>query len=502
MGAASSSTDVGHRIDTLGESGVYKDVSRAVKRCDLSGGFLLQADAQELEDFLVSRCPDLGEVERHRLLFELDCMKRRELADKACSSSEGKASSSSSLLSDEDNSNQHKTNLRIKERWRDTGSKHVGSSVERLVWDEKGTFRVRARGRITAWCCAEDSTFLDANGRKAPLWRARFDNLDDLVELEEHEVIEAVAQHEASLTEDAVRLVETSTKRRQRLGDKKPLPAIQKKRHEVVVVQGRSCPQVQTVSPQAADPLPKESKKRGRPRKSAVNPTPPPVRIISGQTTTTRHLLPDQISPRPRVTVVNKPLDWRKKPRLEMLTASEAYDEDDGAPPTQGGEEEEDASSSSSSGVVVAAPTSTAVTVVGSKRKAASSAGCVVPRTRRGAAGRKNCRGCHQYPCAKSCIFTLVDSTKLDEALAAGLGRRDSARPDDVIDEGSEIVDVDGRKWYVCRDEDTLADVCASRNLDVDTLLAVNERSPQFKVGHKLTPKSKLKRYTRLLLSL
>mmetsp|Transcript_14804 Transcript_14804/g.46538 ORF Transcript_14804/g.46538 Transcript_14804/m.46538 type:complete len:107 (+) Transcript_14804:251-571(+) len=74
------------------------------------------------------------------------------------------------------------------------------------------------------------------------------------------------------------------------------------------------------------------------------------------------------------------------------------------------------------------------------------------------------------------------------------------APPEGDLDEGEQVTR-DGLSWYVCRDEDTLADICTGRNLDLDKILAVNQRCPHFKIGHKLTSKSKLKRFTRVLLA-
>jgi len=494
MGASASSEEVAKKMASLGEEGAYGGVSAAVRRFDLCGSFLVEAPEGEIEDFLLSRCPALDGVQRRRLLFELDCMKRRERkeAEKICAASNSSDERPESLSDDDD-----RLVLHQKERWRDEGSKYLGVDVERVVWDERGTKRVRARGKIVAWCSAKDSTFLDEHGRKAPLWRASLENVDDVIELEEHEVLAAAAEYEAGLVERAARVVEQSSKRRQRIASV-PQPA--KRRHDVIV-SSAPADKPPPPPPPPDKPEPQQpAKKRGRPRKVVplAELPPPPDRVVR---------LPQQ-TPERRFEEADA-VDWdrRKKPRREMLTISEAYEEDEPQPQQQQQQHHH--------------------------HKPA--------RPRRSLAGRRACRGCHQTPCARSQVqcfygvetangkyiakgdFAARFATPLEAARRYDMLCKDEPRnfdgddleqlafersfvatslapPEGDLDEGEQVTR-DGLSWYVCRDEDTLADICTGRNLDLDKILAVNQRCPHFKIGHKLTSKSKLKRFTRVLLA-
>lgn len=541
-------------------SATQAGVSDAVVRFDLSGAFLVDAPSDELEDFLLSRCPALAGVQRRRILFELDCMKRREQkeAEKICNSSNSSDEKESTHASSDDECEKEDTTKKfqsMKERWRDEGSKYLGAEVERLVWDELGLSRIRARGKIVAWCSAKDSTFLDDKGRKAPLWRAAFDSINEVVELEEHEVIAAIAEHEASIVEDAVRKVEQASKRRQRLAASKilttpplappPLPLTKRPRFEVAVV---SAPPSSSPPP-PLQPLkvnnneqPKDAsgsshhhnnKKRGRPRKAIeerflipASQQPPASSSLSLEIPPSKLPLQLPTPPPKRHSEATLSLRWHKKPRLEMLTTSEAYD---GVRPA------------------LELPKALPKAVDTVHQQPPPPSQTIHKRPRRSLAGRRACRGCHHTPCARSHAACFVgvesangkyiakadpDHTRFATALEAArrydmLDKGANFEADDheqllfehdfvvkhrleapsLLDNGEEQVHdgaelhLNGRTWYVCKDEDTLAEICAARRLDLDAILAANLRCAHFKAGPKLTPRSKLKRHTRVLLS-
>mmetsp|Transcript_11701 Transcript_11701/g.35081 ORF Transcript_11701/g.35081 Transcript_11701/m.35081 type:complete len:781 (-) Transcript_11701:1291-3633(-) len=215
MGQASSSEMVSEKLRALGEGGAYAVVAEAVGRFDLSGAFLVEANEDELEDFLVSRCPKLEAVQRRRVLFELDCMKRREEAIRVgdyeslsgssscgCSSSTTESSDNGSSFSfNEDASDEQSGCPHHREAWRTEGPR-VGAKVEKLAWDDLGLEQSVRRGEIVAYCAAEDSTFPSLKSPVA-LWRARFEDLEDCVELDESEVALAVAQYERAILDQA-----------------------------------------------------------------------------------------------------------------------------------------------------------------------------------------------------------------------------------------------------------------------------------------------------------
>lgn len=505
MGAAASAEEVAATVVELGPEAAFGTVADLVKRFDFSGGFLLEAPAEEIGDFLVSRCPQLAALERSRVMYELDCVKRQKKKkaqqeeddppmesslSPTCSESQQQLTISEDSSSEDDDKGSNGT---TKERWRDEGSKYLGSAVERSLWDELGTSRVRSRGKIVAWCAAQDSHFLDDKGKKAPLWRATFEALGgETVELEEHEVLEAMAQFRASAVEDAVAKVHVASKKRQRVSPRA--------RHEVIVVaapvpaQPPSGKQQQHQRPppppqQPPDDAMEVPKKRGRPRKPpTVDENRPPS------------ALPNQLpSPPRRHETVS--IACSKKPRLEMLTTSEAYE----------------------SGRIPAALPAKAPIAAKQLPPAPPTT-----RPRRSLAGKRSCRGCHHAPCARThpACFVGVEATN-GKYVASGDWTRyatplEAARRYEMLHPGAnfEVGDPDQKAfeasfresgdegadvqtWYLAgQDEEALDLVCQKHHLE--KVIAANLKTchlKHVKSPHKLTPKSKLKRDARLLVS-
>lgn len=170
MGLTASKDEVAKSIASYGLP--YSKVCELVIRFNLSGPDLVSCEPSEVTDFLLSRCPSLGSIERRRLLWELDCLQRKQ-------------SSEEPLYS-------------LKEQWSPAGP-HVGRGVQHEIWDDTGQRRHRARGKVVAYCSPGNSTFVKG-GKVAALWRAQFDGVSDLVEMEAHEVDLAVRSYEASKT--------------------------------------------------------------------------------------------------------------------------------------------------------------------------------------------------------------------------------------------------------------------------------------------------------------
>ena len=224
MGQGSSCEAVAGKLRSLGEGGAYECVAAACSRFDLSGAFLLDASEEELEDFLVSRCPKLEALQRRRVLFELDCMKRREAAIRISDESSSESNFSADVETADDDSSGGVSptwsgpEKQQREAWRTEGPL-VGADVERELWDDLGVAKTARRGVVVAYCAAEDSTFLNADGVPVALWRARFESLEDCVELDEDEVRDAVSQYEQSILDQARKVYEPH-RGRQRVGNR------------------------------------------------------------------------------------------------------------------------------------------------------------------------------------------------------------------------------------------------------------------------------------------
>mmetsp|Transcript_13423 Transcript_13423/g.20033 ORF Transcript_13423/g.20033 Transcript_13423/m.20033 type:complete len:168 (-) Transcript_13423:10-513(-) len=167
MGQNSSSMEVADKVRGLGA--VYESVAEAIVRFDMSGQFLIEAAVFEISDFLVSRYPGLDNVQRQRLLYELDCLKRREDASTWVSDSENEEEDEYPPFK--------KRNIvtprnSVDEKWKRHGSKYIGAQLERKVYD--GPKLVHRRGLVVEYCAPKDSLFKNAQGESVALWRGQF----------------------------------------------------------------------------------------------------------------------------------------------------------------------------------------------------------------------------------------------------------------------------------------------------------------------------------------
>jgi len=202
---------------------------------NITGRFLLETPTEQLEDMMRHRCKDLEKVQKKRVMYEIDRLRQTVVSSPKESDDEDEndeapsedASSLSGDLStpapkgllsrffgdrsldgprvedmaalsmrpptpdadewdssdDECASEKSFEDERTGERWRTSGSRFIGRHVSVLVWDERGVSRNRRQGIVVSYCGAVD----DACGH-AKLWRARIEDCDDAVELDEAEV--------------------------------------------------------------------------------------------------------------------------------------------------------------------------------------------------------------------------------------------------------------------------------------------------------------------------
>ena len=212
-------------------------MAKAAVQHNITGRFLLETPTEQLEDLLRSRCSALETVQKKRVMYEIDRLRQQAAGQspQRSESEEDAPSEDASSLSgeitpapkqggllsrffgersldgprvedlaaascrpptpeadewdssdDECASEKSFEDERTGERWRTSGSRFIGRHVSLMVWDPRGEERNRRQGVVVSYCGDVDQTC-----GCSKLWRARVEDCDECVELDEKEVREA-----------------------------------------------------------------------------------------------------------------------------------------------------------------------------------------------------------------------------------------------------------------------------------------------------------------------
>jgi len=554
MGQNSSSMEVADKVRGLGA--VYESVAEAIVRFDMSGQFLIEAAVFEISDFLVSRYPGLDNVQRQRLLYELDCLKRREDASTWVSDSENEEEDEYPPFK--------KRNIvtprnSVDEKWKRHGSKYIGAQLERKVYD--GPKLVHRRGLVVEYCAPKDSLFKNAQGESVALWRAQFQGLNETIELEESELLKAL------------------TKERKKLNNRQRISREEGGHYKSFYSsKSRSCA---VRARQLALPMKKVEEER---RGSVVSPTPSEhcfgtvtrrssnasLVSISEESllccvTSDLHYKDEAIKKRKRedalvienahslVTIKNK------FPQMKQIHATKT-NLLQSLNPFLSAQNELDSEimifdhfllQASSSEEKIPLPIkeriSNDIPPPKKKRGRPPLSTRQIPkkevpgtdnkkRMKRTLAGKRMCQGCRSSPCLGTQLDCFVGiqihngkyvargDTYRFESAAEAARRFDllypteacnftskrvvtkeatQEAPDGDFVPGTIITDAASKKWYIANDEDTLVSICKKNgNLNAHAALSANLNCSHFRTkGPKLSLRAKLKKNTRVLLS-